>query len=149
MSKRIDGTAATETPVAAPAGRVQLDEYGILGDLEPGTRALVIGNPESAAYAVTGTTAALRLFALQVLATTLAMPADDGLLPGPDERIEINEPTSPAGSVIETLMDEVEVSGSFSGYGTIADYGDVAAVEVDDGPSGKFLVACVSVPRPR
>jgi len=140
MSMRVDGGAAADTPVVIP-GLARLAEHGITGTLEPGTQALVIGHPEAAAYAVTGTPADLVLFALRVLATTLSLPQDSALLPGADPDVNITDQLSPAGYLMEWLMDEAEVSDRSE----ITDVGDVAAVQVKN-RAGRFLVACVPVP---
>jgi hypothetical protein len=148
MSLRTEGTVAGDTPVEVPDSQT-LDRYGIAADLKPGQRALVIGNPESAAHAVTGTAAELRLFALRVLAVTMTLPQDGGLLPGSHPAIEINDPHTPVADVIDRLLDEADVAGIFKDWGAISDHGDVAAVEIDDKPFGKYLVTCVPVPRPQ
>jgi hypothetical protein len=147
MSSRIDITAARETEVAVPDGQALLDLYHNADEHQPGQRALVIGDPGAAAYAVTGTPAELRLFALRVLATVLGLPQDGGLLPGPDPDLNPLDPPSPAGDVVVRLMDAAEEQGAAGGRGQITDYRDVAAVQVSDGPTGEFLLACVPVPR--
>lgn len=150
MSLRVEGTAAADTAAAVPDSP-DLARHGIAADLKPGQRALVIGDPEAAAHAVTGTPAELRLFALRVLAVTMTLPQEGGMLPPdhPDINLAANDPHSPAGDVIDRLLDEAEVAGIFSSWGAISDQGDVAAVEIDDKPFGKLLVTCVPVPGPQ
>jgi hypothetical protein len=147
MSLRFEGTPALGTPVEIPDGPVR-DRFGIAADLQQGQRGLVIGPPETACV-ITGTDAELRLFALRLLAVTMTPPQGGRMLPESHPEIQVNDPATPPADVIERLLDEAEAAGTFKGWSAISDHGDVAAVEVDDAPFGKFLVTCVPVRRPQ
>lgn len=139
MSTRVDGTDADQTPVATPDRRA-LEAYGIQADLRKGRQVLLIGDPEAAAYAVVGTPAELRLFALRVLGTVLGLARAGGLLPGPSDELGPNDPPSPARGLLTRLIEEAELGGCT----LVSDYWAVAGVEVTDS-TGKFMLACVPV----
>lgn len=73
MSLRYEVCAADETPIYVLTPEQDPDDHGV--DLSHGAHAVVIGDPGSSAFAVTGTPTQLRAFAARIAAATNSLAA--------------------------------------------------------------------------